>query len=301
MKILVLGGNGFIGSNIVNYLASNNHEVYSFDRNLPSKEKNNIHYIRGDFFSIKDLSDALKNMDVVIHTISTINPSNSASEFLRGYEKDFIQTISLFKLASDNSIRLLFISSGGTVYGKKNFPIQEDSVLHPLNHYGALKVCVETVMHTFNLQAKSDFISIRISNPYGPGQDFEKGVGFIDAVLKKSIMGEIIEIWGDGEVIRDYIYITDVCKIIEKLLYYKGEHDTFNISTGIGSTQNDIIEYIKDLGLHPKIIYKESRGIDVKKNILDNSRIKTLYKDKLISLSEGIRMYYDFLKRENIK
>lgn len=84
------------------------------------------------------------------------------------------------------NIRVIFLSSGGTVYGiQDEQPIVENAIASPINHYGAVKLCIETVIKTFNKQLHTKMIIARISNPYGPGQDYNKGVGFIDAALKK--------------------------------------------------------------------------------------------------------------------
>lgn len=133
---------------------------------------------------------------------------------------------------------MIFLSSGGTVYGNQSIqPIREDALPKPINHYGNVKLCIENTIRTFNYQTHTKLLIARISNPYGPGQDFNRGVGFIDAALKKSIRKEKIEIWGDGTNVRDYIYIDDVCQMLIMLLEYEGEFDTFNLSSNIGTSK----------------------------------------------------------------
>ena len=139
-------------------------------------------------------------------------------------------------------------------------------------------------------------IIARISNPYGPGQDYNKGVGFIDAALKKCLNGETIEIWGDGEVVRDYIYIDDVCEMICSLINYNGEQEVFNLSSNEGVSLNRVIDELKQLNLQPHVIYKDSRSVDVSKVVLDNSRIEKIHPMKIRSFKEGISEYYNYLK-----
>ena len=113
---------------------------------------------------------------------------------MQGYEKDFLQTVKLCKMIKDKDVKLIFLSSGGTVYGNHDIQPLDESVLPcPINHYGNMKLCIENVIRTFNYQMNKNMIIARISNPYGPGQDFHSGVGFIDAVLKKAIE-KILEI-----------------------------------------------------------------------------------------------------------
>lgn len=210
-NVLIIGGNGFIGTNLARYL-SKDFKVYSFDIQNPKEKNPYVTYIEGDFFDDEMLENVLENIDVVIHSLSTVNPGNSNKRFMQGYSRDFVQSAYLFDLCVQKNIKVIFLSSGGTVYGiQEEQPIKETALANPINHYGSVKLCIETVLKTFNKQSHSNMLIARISNPYGPGQDFNKGVGFIDAALKKTLNHEQIEIWGDGSVVRDYIYIEDVC------------------------------------------------------------------------------------------
>ena len=136
----------------------------------------------------------------------------------------------------------------------------------------------------------------RISNPYGPGQDHNKGVGFIDAVIRKTLAGEPVEVWGDGEIIRDYIYIADVCKMLGNLALYEGEETVFNVSSATGTSQNEIIEIVKQIDSNVSCVYKPGRSVDVRKIILDNSKIMSVSPVELMDIKDGIRSVYNYLK-----
>jgi len=295
-KILIIGGNGFIGTNLARCFVNHGEDVYSFDIQKPSQRIKNVHYIVGDFFDDESLENAIEGMEVIIHSLSTVNPGNSNKRFMQGYSRDFVQSIRLFDRCIKKNIKVIFLSSGGTVYGiQENQPIKEEAIAAPINHYGSVKLCIESVIKTFNTQLHTKMLIARVANPFGPGQDFNKGVGFIDAALKKSIHHETIEIWGDGEVIRDYIYIDDVCEMIYSLIDYTGDEEVFNISSNEGISLNVIIEEIKKLGLDPDVIYKESRSVDVPKVVLDNSKIKSVHQMKIKTFREGIEEYYKYL------
>lgn len=296
MNILILGGNGFIGKNVGKYLSKSGYNVISFDVLQPESIENNIQYIKGDFFNIKDLTSCVENVDVVIHAISTINPGNSNTKYMHGYTEDFIQSIKLAELALKYKFKLIFLSSGGTVYGNQEImPISEDALPLPVNHYGNVKLCIENAYRTFNIQTGTNIKIARIANPYGPGQDYLKGVGFIDAALKKAISNEQINIFGDGSVVRDYIYIDDVCKMLEKVILYLGEIDVFNIGTGIGTSQKEIISIIETLFDKIYVEYLPARTIDVPRVVLDKSKISKIYDGECIDIRNGIYKYYKYI------
>lgn len=299
-KVLIIGGAGFIGSNLSRHLIESDMEVYCFDMVRPERNIDGVKYICGDFFDDYTLEQVLDGIDYVVHALSTVNPGNSNEKYLQGYERDFIQTIKLCKMIMERKIRMIFLSSGGTVYGNQEIqPIDEDTLPRPINHYGNVKLCIENTIRTFNYQAHTKILIARISNPYGPGQDFRKGVGFIDAALKKSINGEKIEIWGDGMNVRDYIHIDDVCRMMISLFSYQGEYDTFNISSNKGTSQRDIIQLLAKMGLQPQVEYLSARSVDAKKIILKNERIMQIHEMPLIPIGLGIENYYHWLCKES--
>lgn len=299
MKVLVLGGNGFIGYNLSKKLCNLGHDVISFDLATPIEPHPGITYINGDFFNDNDIEPFLKNVDVVYHAISTINPGNSNIKYMQGYQKDFLQSVKLCDWAQKYNFRIIYLSSGGSVYGNQQLmPIEEERYSVPINHYGNLKLCVENTFRTFNCQFGTDIIIARIANPYGPGQDYSKGVGFIDAALKRGLHGETIEIWGNGEIIRDYIYIDDVCNILGFLLNYNGDEKVFNISSGIGTSQNRILEIVRSLIPDLAVSYLPARSVDVPDIVLDNSKILSVFEEDMLSIEDGIKKYYHFLMNE---
>ena len=210
-KYIILGGNGFIGKNLCEYIVRRGHSVTSMDRIFPEQKNPSIEYVQGDFFDDNFLRKIIQDKDVIIHAISTINPGNSNDKFMDGYRNDFVQTINMCSWIKDMDKKVVFLSSGGTVYGDhSNQPLREDVLPQPINHYGNIKLSIENALRIFHIQNRLNISIARISNPYGKGQDFSKGVGFVDAVMKRSLDGKPVEIWGDGGNVRDYIYISDL-------------------------------------------------------------------------------------------
>ncbi len=297
-KVLVLGGNGFIGKNLISILSKNPlMSVTYFDKSLPETRLKNVKYIQGDFFSDADLQNSLTDIDIVIHSLCTIQPGNSNEKFLQAYSRDLVQTAKLCSMLSEKGIDMIFISSGGTVYGDQPImPISEAAKLQPINHYGCLKACIENIITVFNIQNNAKMKIARVSNPYGPGQDFGKGVGFIDAAIKAALGHKDMVVWGDGEIVRDYIYIEDVCNAICAMISYDGDETVFNIGTGVGTSQNQVIQYVKEIVGEINVKFTASRGIDLKENVLDNTKMIDLLNTKVRDLKTGIYSYYQFLK-----
>ncbi len=296
MKILILGGNGFIGSNI-GRIISENEEVYSFDLKIPDNKIEGVHYLEGDYFDLNVLKKVVNGMDVVIHAISLLNPSNSAEKYEIGYVKELPQLLNLCQILAEKKIKLIFLSSGGTVYGESDKqPISEKMSTNPINHYGSVKVCMENVIRTFVKQNGLMAYVARVSNPYGCGQDYRRGVGFIDAVVRNALNQDVIQVWGDGGNIRDYIYIDDVCNMIYSLCKYNGDIEVFNVSTGVGVSQNEIIAYVSQLLGKVQVEYISRRSVDARTTILNNTEIMKVYDKKITTIQDGIAQYIKYMR-----
>lgn len=294
MKILVLGGSGFLGKNIVQEFAKNGDQVTSYDLKHDQTIEN-VLYVDGNIFE-DNVSNLIDDNDCVVYAICTIKTNNCDETFLNAYKNDFIKGVEIFEYCCSHQKKLIFLSSGGTVYGNPEvIPTKEEQPLNPISHYGVLKVALEKVAHVFNKKYGQYILSARIANPYGPGQDHKRGIGFIDAILRKSINSEEIVIFGDGSIVRDYIYVDDVAKILFWAAHNALPFEELNIGTGVGTSQNEIIKICSDLGYSSKVKYEESRNFDVQKNVLDVSRLKTFYKFDLIPLKEGIKKYLAFI------
>ena len=293
-RIVVLGGNGFIGSRLIRMLVQEGACVTSFDRQGSLEQVPEVRYVQGDFFDYDQLTMVTDGCDCIVHAVSTITPGSSQTQYLRGYTDDFAQTARLCDLAWRKGQRMLFLSSGGTVYGRKETPIREDDLKRPINHYGSVKLCIENMMQTFNEQG-ADFRIARVANPYGPGQDYRKGVGFVDAAIKKTISGETIEIWGDGGIVRDYIYIDDACRMLCDILCHEGRTRIFNVSTGVGISQLDVVDILASLGEMPKVSFFPQRSIDASCIVLDPTRYFSHFSFRPRPFEAGLREYLTWL------
>jgi len=306
-KCLVLGGGGFIGANLVKSLLSEGYKVKIFDvKNFSriniSEYLDKVEIIEGDFSNPVDVELALKGVDFVYHLISTTLPANSVLNPAYDIESNLIPTLKLLQLCIDKSIKkVIFISSGGTVYGiPQQLPIPEDHASNPMNSYGITKRTIESY---FNLYSKLWGLNVcvfRLSNPYGEKQNPRGAQGVIPVFLYKAIHKEVIEVWGDGEVVRDYIHIDDVIRFLVKAIVLETPEVIYNLGSGIGTSLNEILNFIKD-ELHPmvKIKYLKGRSFDVPVNVLDNSLLKKRFNfDQFMDLKSGIRALNKSLERK---
>ena len=309
MKIIILGAASFIGTNLtLKLLQDKNNEIVLVDKKrayfsrdiLDSKVK--IIESNCDFdmdFSI------LKNQEVVYHLVSTNIPTNSNQFITQDMNANITFSSNLFDACVKYGIKkVVFISSGGTVYGKNvSCPISEDAQTNPISSYGLQKLTIEKLLQLYNFIYNLDYRIIRLANPYGPYQRPNGLQGAVTTFIYKALLGEELSVYGDGSVIRDYIYIDDA---IEGILNISNSEKTnyriFNLGCGYGTSINQVIELIKtSLGCELVTTYKMGRSVDVPVNYLDISRYEDCFgKFNPISLEEGIKKTAEFMKREII-
>lgn len=304
-KCLILGGGGFIGANLVGELLRSGYGVRVFDvngfpRNNIAEYVNDIEIIEGDFVDIDRLQLALKDVDYVYHLISSIIPSSSPSDLCSDIESNVISTLKLLQLIERKPVKkIIFLSSGGTVYGIPNkLPIKEDHSTNPINSYGITKKTIEDYLKLFNKLTNIDVCIFRLSNPYGKKQNPRGIQGVIPVFLYKAINNEAIEVWGDGSVVRDYIHIKDVSQILVKALDIETPEIVYNLGSGIGTSINEILTYIKE-NLEPglNVNYTLGRSFDVPINVLDVSALRNRFGFyQPINVQEGIKKLHLHLK-----
>jgi len=307
MNVLVLGGGGFIGSSIVDGLLKKGHVVRIFEhplmlafRQFSTREK--IEWIKGDWLDSDCVVNALEGMDAVIHLISTTLPKDS--DLLVDAHTNLMPTLSLLEgMASRGISKLIYSSSGGTVYGEPLYtPINESHPTNPKVLYGVTKLAIENYISFYSREHGIRAKILRVSNPYGERQKIGSGQGAISIFLHKALKGEVIEIWGNGSVQRDYIYIEDVAQAFVQALSYQGEKCIFNIGSGEGKTLNELLDLIElNLGRPVERNYLAPRPFDAHINVLDNSLAKSeLEWAPKISLNEGINRMVNCALLKNI-
>lgn len=301
MKTLILGGNGFIGSHLVDRLLAEGHHVRVFDKYEEHYRKplSDVDYRFGDFGNRGLLTDALEGIDTVFHLISTSLPKTSNDDPVYDVQSNVIETIFLMEQCVAKKIqKLVFISSGGAIYGNPAvLPVREDSPTNPECSYGITKLTIEKYLALFNHLYGLNYAIIRPSNPFGPRQNPNGIQGAISVFLGKVAKGETIDIWGDGEVVRDYIYIDDLTAGIFQASASDTPLRIFNLGSGAGHSLNDIVTVIRQVtGREVKVEYKPKRTFDVPKIYLDITRARNdLHWCPSTSLEEGINRTWQFI------
>lgn len=299
---LVLGGNGFIGSHLVDKLLAEGHQVRVFDKYEEHYRKpmHDVDYRFGDFGNRGMLADALEGIDTVYHLISTSLPKTSNDDPIFDVQSNVIETLFLLEQCVAKKIKkLVFISSGGTIYGKPaTLPIAEDSPTEPECSYGITKLTIEKYLALFNHLYGLDYTIVRPANPYGSRQNPSGIQGAISVFLGRVSKNEPIEIWGDGEVVRDYVYIEDLATGIYQAGITNNPLRIFNLGSGRGHSLNEIVAVIREVtGREVKVEYKPKRSFDVPKIYLDITRAKKeLFWNPSTSLEEGIATTWRFIR-----
>jgi len=302
-KCVILGGGGFIGSHLAERLLNSGYEVRIFDVKNFSKRNidgfvEKVEIIEGDFSNPVDMMRALKDVDYVYHLISTTIPSNSVLNPSYDVESNIIPTIHMLQHCTEINVKkIIYISSGGTVYGIPEIvPIPESHSSNPISSYGITKRTIESYFNLYNKLWGLNTCVFRLSNPYGEHQNPRSAQGAIPVFCYKSIHNELIEVWGNGEVVRDYIYIDDVIEILTRCLVIETPELIYNLGSGKGTSLNEILSSIKqnfnpDLGVK----YLAGRNFDVPSNVLDISRIKERFDwEPNIDLRTGLTLLYDY-------
>lgn len=298
MRFLVLGGGGFIGSSLLPHLLRRG-DVTVFDQVPPCSETGNflldtIDFRQGAFTEETDFEALVRDADVVFHLIST---THAGSRVAYGQEvrENILPTLALLEACAKKEVeKFVFLSSGGTVYGRgAGKPFCEEDGLYPINPYGVQKACIEHYVGLYAAQRGLRAKIIRPSNPYGPLQNPMGGQGAVAAFCHAAVQGRPIQVFGDGSVVRDYLYIDDLCRGILRIAGDDEPQPVFNLGTGAGHTLREVIVCIEGaLGRPVAVDYGPKRDTDVPYSVLDISRYRALDatggEKPFVPLAEGV-------------
>ncbi|MFW5450514.1 MAG: NAD-dependent epimerase/dehydratase family protein [Methylophagaceae bacterium] len=302
-RCIVLGAGGFIGTNLCRSLIGKVDTLRAFGRRQSFPEvlvDKSIEWIPGDFSEPSTVSAAISGCDIVFHLVTSTTPASSNVNKINDIQSNVIATLNLLDACKEEGVeRVVFVSSGGTVYGiPECIPTPENALLNPISAYGVSKLTIEKYLALYEHLYGLEYRVLRVSNPYGKYQTALRNQGVIAAFLRKALERKPIDIWGDGSIIRDYIYVDDVIRAFESVAVHDGKQRVFNIGSGEGKSINTIINAINDLtGNELDIRYSEGRSVDVPHSVLDISLARSdLAWMPQTDFLEGLQRTMDWLK-----
>lgn len=283
MRVAIFGGGGFLGRYLTStLLAMGCSSLNIYGRNVKESKfqtaaNGNVKIFNANFSDNFTVAEALRNTDVIFHLISTTIPATSNENPVKDIEENLLPTIKFLECIRNSNVKkLIFFSSGGTVYGPSLGELcREDDPTNPICSYGIHKLAIEKYLNLFNVLHGLDYRIMRIGNPYGMNQNISKQQGFVQTAITKSLSGLPIQVWGDGSIVRDYLHAEDVARAAVKLIAYSGDHRIFNIGSGEGYSINEILGVIENASCRNlNIQYSPSRTFDLQSNVLDISLAK---------------------------
>lgn len=298
---LILGGNGFIARHVALRLLEAGQAVTIVARHHslefpPARLRALCSVVVAELGSA-DWDSLVADADVVHHYAWSSVPASANANPGGDLRANVDPTISLLDaLRRRGGGRVVFSSSGGTVYGKVNrVPVLEEHSLAPINAYGAGKATVEIFLGLYRSMYDVDCRIARIANAYGAGQDPRRGLGAVTTFLHQALNDQPITIWGTGDIVRDYVHISDISEFLVSLAKApRDESFIFNVGSGFGTSLNDIVAEIeRHLGRAPVVQRMKHRAFDVPFSVLSIEKAaEVLGWRPRLSFSEGFALTF---------
>ena len=307
MKVLVTGGQGYLGSHLVEQLLAEGHTVHCLSRSpmglLPASLMQHPGYrgFCGSFADPAGLDRALEGCELCVHLAWGSLPQPSNSDPRGDLSINLLGTLELLEACGRAGVqRFVFVSSGGTVYGvPQAVPIREDHPTQPTCAYGISKLAAEKYLSLYARLLGLRAVTLRVANPYGGRQRLDAPQGAVAVFLGRALRGDPIEIWGDGSVVRDFVALPDVIEALRQAMALtatlpSGEHRLFNIGSGEGLSLNSLVDLLdQSLGRQLERRYLPGRSFDVPISVLAIGLAEAeLGWRPQLGLEEGIRAFY---------
>lgn len=300
--VLILGGNGFIGTALSLRLQEEGRQVTVLDPMPPRDPSFRGRWVPGKLEDHQLAEKILRPGMRVVHLAWSSLPEPSNRDPHGDLSSNLLPTLRWLDACADAGVdRVIFMSSGGTVYGVPvTDPIREDHPTNPICSYGIGKLAVEKYLSLYRHLRGLPFIVLRASNLYGPGKEPFGRQGAVNVFLGAVARNEKIPLWGDGRVVRDYLFISDLVELVLRCtesVVPSGE-SVFNAGFGRGHSLLDIIEEIHVVtGRNPEIEWLGGRKVDVPANVLDSGKVRSVFGwSPGVSLREGIRETWEWVR-----
>lgn len=295
-RCLVIGGNGFLGSHVVDELVVGGHEVTVFDRfsSPPTFISSSVRRVRGDYLDTEALRSALEGQELLFHLLSTTTPVTADADPTLDVRTNVAQGVELLSLAVAAGIhRVYFASTGGAIYGDQPIDsVPETALPLPVSPYAIGKLALEGYLRYFERKHGLKSVTFRISNPYGPRQHAGKKQGVIPIFLHHIARGEPVEVFGGTSMVRDYLFAPDVARMMVAVVDVEPAHDLYNIGSGHGASLEELISLARRItGRTVEVVTLPRPATFVQRSVLDTSRYRAEFGGaRLVSLDEGMAL-----------
>lgn len=305
--ILILGGYGFLGTNILKYIDLHllqQYQVIVFDKFAMHPHGVSFNCVQkvyaGDFLNSELLARIFEEnkIDLVIHSLSTTVPVDS-SNARYDVESNLLPTIDFLNLMVKHEVKdIVYLSSGGAIYGTQGQEKhKETDDVFPISSYGVIKHTIEKYLMQYAQLNGLHPLILRLSNPYGE-YHYSMKQGVINVAMAKAINGETMQVWGDGNGKKDYIYVGDFIEILFKLLSAKVHTQVINIASNIMLSVNEIVQAVQTLEPNFKVEHVDADKYDANRFALDTQKLYALIGDyDFTPFAKGFEITYHWTKK----
>lgn len=290
MKVMVTGAAGFLGRAMCMELSRRGAEVVGVDR-VAAVGCGVEHWVIGDLGEGLP-ADAFKGVDALVHLAWSNVPATGNTDMAEGVRGNVASSVKLFETAVAHGVkRLVYPSSGGTVYGSAAVPTNEDAPLRPQNGYAAGKAAVEHYLNALHYASRAEVCILRIANPYGPGQSPARPQGFIAVAINQVLAHAPVRLFGGRLVTRDFVYIADVAEALALSVASSAPNATWNLGSGEERGLGEVLDMVFDaIGHSVPVEEVPRRVVDIERSVLDIGRIReALDWRPRMALAEGVR------------
>lgn len=264
-RVIVLGAGGFIGTNLARRLHEIGAQVTGFGRSTGALADLPIRFVRGDAHAPEAMAGLFEGQHHAVYLLGTTTPASSNADMAYDVRSNLLVALAALEAAASAGVeRFVLISSGGTVYGPDaEVPTPETAPTDPICSYGIVKLAIEKYLRLFETSHGMMGLTLRVANPYGPHQRTGKGQGVIGAFIERTLRGQALQIWGDGSVRRDYVFVDDLVDAILASFAYAGNQRVFNIGSGTSRDLNEVVASLRALDPRVEVHYQPARSVDV--------------------------------------
>src|SRR3990167_7533176 len=306
MKVLVTGGAGFIGSNLVKKLLMQRDEVFVLDNFLSGYKQNltnlvDARLVEGDIRNSDLLDKLMTNVEIIYHLAASVGNKRSIDNPFLDADINVRGTLCLLEAARKHRVKKIIVSSSAGIFGElKTLPIREEHPIEPRTPYASSKLYAEKIALSYADLYGIEAVCLRYFNVYGPHQRLDPYGNVIPIFVFKMLNNQPLTVFGDGEQTRDFVHVYDVVQANIKAAQKPGLIGAFNIASGTQITLNQLIdELISISGIQPIIQYQTPRPGDVRHSLADITAAKNAFSySPRVSLSKGLKEYVAWVKSE---